>query len=95
MLAERHNFFKNFLLVRTERLKLAVGVMNDADGAGEAESHCAMRDFESIFRIFHAAAENGIDVHLKDGVLRKDFRVSGRAPSNFSWKLRRAARYQC
>src|SRR5271154_232903 len=51
--------------------------MNDADGAGEPEGHGAMRNFESVFGIFYAAAENGIDVHLKDGVLGKifEFRV--------------------
>src|ERR1700733_1579203 len=64
-LAERHDFFEDFALARAERLKLSIAVVEDADRGGEAELLGTARHSERVFRIAHAAAKHGIDVHLK------------------------------
>ena len=43
--------------------------MNDADGRGESQAERAFADGERILRIFYAAANHGVDVHVKVGVL--------------------------
>ncbi len=43
--------------------------MQNAHGAGEAQLPRAARHRQRVLRIFHAAAQHGIDVHLKHGVL--------------------------
>ena len=45
--------------------------MNNPYGAGEAQLHGPVRDFQRIVRIFHAAAQHGVDIHLKHGILRQ------------------------
>ncbi len=68
-LAQRHDLLKDALLVRAERLQLAIAVVQHADSAGEAERKRAARDGKRVFGIFYAAAEDGVDIDLKLGVL--------------------------
>ena len=52
-----------------ERLQLSLAVVQDAHRAGEAQFLRAARHGQRVLRIFHAAAQHRIDVHLKHGVL--------------------------
>ncbi len=42
--------------------------MNDADGRGESQAERAFADGERVLRIADAAADHGVDVHVKVGV---------------------------
>ena len=52
-----------------ERLQLAVAIVNDADGGGESEFDGALADDQGVVRIVNAAADHGVDVDVKVGVL--------------------------
>lgn len=52
----------------TERFKLAAAIVNDADGATEAEFERAAADDESVIRVLRTGAKDGIDVHVEFGV---------------------------
>jgi len=52
----------------TERFKLAAAIVNDADGATEAEFERAAADGESVIRVLRTGAKDGIDVHVEFGV---------------------------
>src|SRR4029077_2913285 len=63
------DFFKNFDFAPSERFQLTLAVMQDAHGAGEAQFLRAACNLQSVLRIFHAAAQHGIDINLKHGVV--------------------------
>src|SRR5581483_11326027 len=50
-------------------LQLAFAVVNDADRRAESKLQCALANGQRVLRITHAAADYGIDVHVKLGVL--------------------------
>ena len=54
---ERDNFLEDFLLARSQRLQLAVMVVQDSHRGGEPQSDGAMGDRQRVFRIAHAAAQ--------------------------------------
>jgi len=66
---QRDNFLENFLLARVQRFELAVVIVQDADRRGESQSHGAVRYGQGVFRVAHATAQDGIDVHVKVGML--------------------------
>src|SRR6202022_2366760 len=51
--------------------QLAIAVVNDADRAGQAQLHGSVCNLQSVLGIFHAAAQHGVDIHLKNRVLRE------------------------
>ncbi len=68
-LAERHDLFENFPLALAQRLQLSVAVVQNPDGGREAQLQRPVRHGERVLGIADAAAEHGIDVHVKLGVL--------------------------
>ena len=66
---------KIFCSCGAERLELAVAVVDDADGGGEAEFDGAMGDGERVLGMVDAAAEHGIDIDVKFGVLGKELEL--------------------
>lgn len=74
-LAEAHDLFKDLLLAGTERLNLAVAVVDETDGGSEAESEGTMGNLESVFRIPNAAAEDGVDIDVKFGVVGEELEL--------------------
>ena len=68
-LAEAHDFLENLALVRRKGLELAVAIVNDADRRGESQFNGSARDGEGVFGMMDAAAQHGIDVDVKIGVL--------------------------
>ena len=54
---ERDNFLENFLFARSQRLELAVMVVQDSHRRGEPQSDGAMGDRQRVFRIAYATAE--------------------------------------
>src|SRR5690242_5218527 len=75
-LSEGHDFLEDPNLGRAERLELPVVVVDDSDSAGESERDGAMRDGESVLRVFDRAAQHRIDVDLKNRVLRQHFQAT-------------------
>jgi hypothetical protein len=67
--AERHDLLEDFLFAGTERLELAVTVVENANSGGEAEFDGAVGDSKRVFRIANAAAEDRINVDVKLGML--------------------------
>ncbi len=68
-LSEGHDFFEDFLLARAKRLELSVAVVEDAYRGCKTELDGAAGDSERVFGITDAAAEHGVDVDVKLGVL--------------------------
>ena len=69
LLAEILDLVINATLFAAQRLQLSVAIVNDADGGGKSQFQCAARNRQSILRILDAAADDGVDVHMKIGVL--------------------------
>lgn len=67
-LSEIHHLFEDLLLFIAQRLELTIPVVQHADSARESELQGAPGHFQRIFRKSYAAAQHGIDVHLKFGV---------------------------
>jgi hypothetical protein len=49
--------------------------VQDSHRARESQFLSAPRDGEGIFRIFHSAAEHGVDVHLKHRVIGQQLQL--------------------
>src|SRR3954471_2927749 len=49
--------------------------MNEADGGGEAQLDGTGAEGERVLRIVNAAADDGVDVHVKFGVLREQLQL--------------------
>ncbi len=67
-LSEIHHLFEDLLLFVAQRLELAIAVVQHPDRAGESKLQGAAGHFQRIFRKSYAAAQHGVDVHLKFGV---------------------------
>ena len=68
-LTQSHDLFKDLPFTRAQRTELAVAIVENADRAGEAQLDGAAGDGQGILGVFDAAAQHGIDIHLKNGVL--------------------------
>src|SRR5712691_10673048 len=84
-LLHRLHFEIDATLFFAQRLQLAAAVVNDADGRTESEGDGAFADGERVLRITNAAADHGIDVHMKVGVFGQQFEL---AVENFQAFLR-------
>jgi hypothetical protein len=67
--SEGHDFLEDFAFVRVERPELTVAVVNDADSRGKTKLDGAARDNQCIVGMLDAAAQDGIDIDVKIGVL--------------------------
>ena len=65
----------DFALFRLQRLQLSTAIVNDSDGGGESEFQRARAHNYGILRIVNASAHNGIDVHVKHGMLREKLQL--------------------
>src|SRR5579862_2712707 len=66
---------KDLALALAQRTKLAIAVVNDADGGGEAELDGAASDDQRVLRVVDAAADNRIDIDVKLGVLGQQLQL--------------------
>src|SRR5579864_6132406 len=74
-LAEAHDFLENLALSLTERLELPAPVVEYAHSRRKSQLDGALGDCQSVFRMVDAAAEHGIDVDVKIGVLGKQLQL--------------------
>ena len=63
------------LLALSERLQLAVVIVQNPDRRGEAQLDRAMCDGQGVLGVGNAAAEDRIDVHLKFGMLSQQLKL--------------------
>src|SRR2546428_6112128 len=67
-LTQSHDLFKDLPFTRAQRTELTVTIVENADRAGEAQLDGAAGDGQGILGGFDAAAQPGIDIHLKNNV---------------------------
>ncbi len=64
-----------FTLTIGERAKLAVTVVDNADGGGEAQFHGPLTDNQRVFRVANPAAQDRVDVDVKIGVFSEKLQL--------------------
>ena len=84
-LLHRFHFVVDTALFFAQRLQLTAAVVNNPNGRTESECDGTLADGERVLRITNAAADHGIDVHMKVGVFGQQFEL---AVENFQAFLR-------
>src|SRR5579863_1142927 len=66
---------KNFALIVVQWTKLAAAIVDDPDSRCETQLYRASSHHQRIVRIFNAAADDGIDVHVKVGMVGQQLQL--------------------
>src|SRR5580698_3329841 len=73
---EAADFVPDLALALAKRLQLAAAVVDDADSRAEAEFECALGDGQCVLGMRDAAADDGVDVHVKVSVFGEHAKLS-------------------